>query len=302
MKHYVIYIHGITISPTGNSHKREYKEIHNTIEGISEDTVPIYTEWGHTCNQYEIGMFDSVNQRIKPEGFHIPVYDPILYDMKKMLIFGISDVFYYCAPNGEQAIRNAIFGNIAEAINEHIENIKKDGVFQFSIVAHSMGSIVGFDFLYNLFGKTRARKKSSKYNNKILDGILGSLTTGDNGNPGTFFDLGGVKIELRLRNFITMGSQILLTLGRNDKIKKNIEDSKLLNPADIGLIDPSSQRWMNIWDKQDFLGFPIVDVFDNSKKIIIEPKIETGIFFMEAHQNYFESKSVQKVIADYGYW
>ena len=303
MKHFVIYIHGITIKPTGNSHKREYQAINKELEKIAGNSlVPVYTEWGHTCNQLEIGMFDKVNHRIKPGFISIPGYDPLVYDLRQLLIFGISDAFYYCTPNGEEAIREAIFSCVIDEINNHLQEIIDEGALQFSLVTHSLGSIIGYDFLFNAFGKPYLGVKSNtNYTTQTIPDFFSSISY-DKSTKKTNWSIDGQEIELKLRNFVTMGSPILLTLGRNEQVKKDVENSTPLKPELLGLVDPSSQRWLNIWDKQDFLGFPLDEIFENRNKIIFEPDVDTGILFTKPHTNYFESADVQKAVMDYGYW
>jgi pimeloyl-ACP methyl ester carboxylesterase len=55
-----------------------------------------------------------------------------------------------------------------------------------------------------------------------------------------------------------------------------------------GLPDYFPKRWLNIYDENDFLGYPAAGVFKNR---VTDVRVDSGSPFPEAHSAYFENRT-----------
>ena len=87
-----------------------------------------------------------------------------------------------------------------------------------------------------------------------------------------------------------------------DKVIKNYRKNKgFLKPEDIGVFDYSdlkNPRWLNFWDKDDIIAYPLEFLYDNRKAVIEDYCIDVSDSIRKAHGEYWTSKKMAKAIAE----
>src|SRR5262249_35820212 len=137
--------------------------------------------------------------------------------MRTFMTFFLGDVVAYVSQN-DNNIRRTVWEQMQGAL-------LKDAPYSF--IGHSLGGVIAFDFLFNLFDRS-----------KLFDPLP---------------PLSPDQIELLksgFQNLFTMGSPVGLFMLRKgdlwDPAKTGERFGKLRNPI------PESQRtWLNFWDRQD---------------------------------------------------
>jgi hypothetical protein len=114
--------------------------------------------------------------------------------------------------------------------------------------------------------------------------------------------------KLRIRRLITFGSPITSMAFRSDAILDVLAANNELDPVDYGLDrNPKSfgkplqgPRWINIWDKDDPIAWPVEPLMKESsnRKIVSDVYIDVSDSISESHNKYWESTKVHEAIAD----
>jgi len=176
---------------------------------------------------------------------------------------------------------------VAKQITKFIkkQNIAEDDTLSITLIGHSAGSVVAFDFLFYLFSNSR----------NTCDFCKGELMS----------DLEKRKIRgnLRLRRFVTFGSPLSFTVFRNDKVLKILAGNKKLNPADYGLTTGGKEldgpRWINFWDKDDPISFPVEPFIDQSGNpgLVQDVCSDVSDYVTQAHNAYWSHSDIHEEIA-----
>lgn len=149
---------------------------------------------------------------------------------------------------------------------------------QFTIVGHSLGSVIAYDFVYAL-----------------------------NSVPGKIFDLSpdpakNIKLtaaqiaalQKSFTNLITLGSPIALFWMRRRDLWQN-DFAGLKNPVQ------GVQRWLNFWDNEDVIAYPLRNFFADGhiEDIRIEDiRFDTSIMMPWAHTGYWKNKALAERVAE----
>jgi hypothetical protein len=150
---------------------------------------------------------------------------------------------------------------------------------RYSILAHSLGSVIAFDFLFHLF------------------------------EEGVMFDAGGepvdgggppvTKLKERFAGFYSMGSPIgLFMLRKSAYWRANPAGlfTRIKNPV------PARAVWHNFGEDDDFIAYPLERLFannpDNAGKEIRDIEVDNAALNpIAAHTGYWENQEVAKTIA-----
>jgi hypothetical protein len=151
---------------------------------------------------------------------------------------------------------------------------------KFSVIAHSLGSVIAFDFLYHLL-----------INDKIFDA---------GGKPLPEGELSAAELKPRFAGLYTMGSPIALFMLRNSKPWQTSPSdtpdfSSIRNPI------PAGGVWKNFWDDEDVVAYPAERLFahnpENPPRVLEDVNVSTGWNPVSAHIGYWDSDDVAKGIA-----
>jgi len=146
-----------------------------------------------------------------------------------------------------------VYKKIQERIICSLEKFEKEsGNTELTFIAHSLGTVIASDFLYDMQRK-----------NKALSG------------------------RYTVMNFFTMGSPIALF-----SLQYGIELFK--DPVRVA---PPYGRWINIFDKDDPIAYPLKPLNpEHNDAVFGDKEVNTGLL-LASHILYWNCKSVHKIIA-----
>lgn len=223
-----------------------------------------------------------------------PITDAI---KDNIFCLGMTDALYYAAPDGEQAIRRAVYTQVLDGL----ETFKFADEVHLHIVAQSLGATVAFDFLFGLF-VDRGHYASH-------GGVPDFIRENEGSQEPSvrravenyrFWRERAMERTLRLGSLATTGSQLALFLLRKQAVVDRLAASppNLLDPNVIGIEKdrPDGRiRWTNFFDADDVLGYPVRRLFDS--RCIAEHRVDTGTLPDRAHSGYWHNERVIEEIA-----
>lgn len=293
-----VFIHGITPDENPGSHESQYtilfKNIQSELDKLNKPkftTDPIKIEWGWRDPGSKSDVKDDqylaeverlvAQQALALESgiwdFSLNPARLIHRELRKVFLFGFSDLIYYVSMDGEETIRQHVFHDIVKGIKKHAQVQKKVSL---TIIGHSAGSLIAHDLLYHLFGEGKVSQFNEVRDLRML---------ADEESP-----------RLRVRRLYTMGSPITpLTFRSNTLIKKSLKNTPL-KLSDLGFKPDktlSNPRWINFWDKDDIASFPVSFLYDN-QNVVKDEYMDIGDFFPNVHNAYWENNKVAKRIAE----
>jgi hypothetical protein len=198
----------------------------------------------------------AVFHRAFPEyhGTLPPIFDTQIGFGRYFLTIFMGDVVAYSSTEGEKRLRNFVY--------RQLDKIIRHDAASFSIFAHSLGSIIAYDYLFDLFGKRKGKRRPVRKDNRQ-----------------------------HLQHFFTAGSPIALFLLRKANLMR---DLSALSPNPVGVHRPTGS-WINFWDRQDVLAFPLKRFFP---KIAADHVVDTGSLIYNSHLGYWHNREVAETIAD----
>lgn len=261
MNHHIVIIHGIGKAKAGyslglaESIEREYK---NLSSGKENACTLIF----HEVLWDDVVSFEQARlAQVLRKGFGLAVRETAqnlfmkVITLPKAIINAlrtdiaaeyIEDVLSYREKTAYALIHGRLADVLAAIARENLPA-------QLSIVAHSLGTVIASDHIYDC-------QKSG----------------------------GTLAGQVAFKNFFTLGSPIALFALQYG----GVEIFK--SPARL---EDSSGVWLNIFDKDDPVGYPLKTLNDTYNTAVTgDVLVSTGIFGV-SHMRYFESKAVQRLIA-----
>ncbi|MCK5283564.1 MAG: hypothetical protein KAK00_09240 [Nanoarchaeota archaeon] len=309
-KEITIYVHGITPEENVGSHSDIYRKLHKNINSELKKRnkpllgKPIMVEWGwdkSTGKDKDLARAERKIAKItlsaykKNKDFTLNPARLAVKAMRPIFIRGFADMFYYVSEDGKKTVRKTVFNKVLSELSRAYR--KSPEKISITCIGHSAGTIILHDLLYNIFTKNYTSKNlppAYKYIRKDLLAAIRKLAKNK---------------KIRLRKFYSMGSPITpLTFRSNsliEKVVKNPDQKKgFLKPEDIGIVDLknlSRPRWVNFWDPDDIISYPVGFLYNNEEKIIEDRVFDVSDNPLKAHNEYWENKKVAKHIAK-TYW
>ncbi len=298
-KEIVIYIHGISPKKKPQSHNPVYSRLHKLIrkelkklgKESSWPSKPTGVEWGWMSKNPNQSMdkFLAKAQRWigeksqkaikKQRDWALNPARLVTPGMRKMFLYGVADIFYYASEDGEKTIRKTVFSRILSELekkNTSLENLS------LTFICHSAGTVITHDFLYALFN-TRKPSSSQAYIPLIK-------TARQKAKMG----------KIRLRRLYTIGSPITPFILRSNPMLEGFANGKTLNTKELGILPQDGlgdPRWVNFWDKDDIISFPVRPIYGNPKSIEdAYPDVSDRL--SKAHTAYWKNKGVARRIAE----
>lgn len=312
---YVFYIHGVVADRLGGSHEKIYDELHQGIskclKGEPWPTLEGGAEWGWRKNNTEPikhwrlaeaqNVFGekvleqvrkAVDLTLNPSRLAVDAIRPTM-------MHGFGDIFYYVSTEGKWAVRNTVLSQLRQYIECNCSK-ESNNKISLTLIGHSAGSVIAFDLLHyifmdedkinNIFAKTEKGsesdvnefKRNLKYFHKIKDG------------------------SFRLRMLVTLGSPISMLMYRSHKLIDTLASGDCLNPEHYGLdsvvkeypLKLDTPRWINIWDQDDPISWPISPVMDHHR-LVMDQYVDVSDKIGKAHNEYWKHKKVHQAIAKY---
>lgn len=297
----VFYIHGVTPNRDPAPHKNIYSRLHHGVRDLNPDWPEAYegAEWGwnpgeETSHDQELlsQAQHQLGNRVLPavseaRDFSLNPGRLALNQLREINFFGFSDMFYYTSGTGKEAVRAAICRQLLAFITSR-QRSPSDPV-SLTLVGHSAGCVIGFDLLFHLFHPEvppytghcfvdrTSKEESLKLRAMARDGAL------------------------TLRRFITLGNPLTAMAFRHDRVVEAVAAGEKLNPEHYGLVPDatlSGPRWMNIWDRDDPLAWPVEPLMDTESGAVRDVYVNVSDWITKAHNAYWTSKATHKAIAE----
>jgi hypothetical protein len=286
-KHALIFVHGMGIdsSSTAKSKDTPFKG-NRTYEmlwkGISEAYCqkhaigkkefeqlfePVCVEWGTVTLAAKETVFKEAFPflEMKDLSARNAVWNPAS-TIPSFIVLYLGDVVAYVTDND-----NNIRRDFWEEIKPHVLGQNK----KYSFIAHSLGSIITFDYLFKLI----------KDNKVFLSKPEEAEEYKDNVN----------QLKDSFCNLFTFGSPIGLFMLRQSSLWKNDKNfADLVNP-----VQGTERTWLNFYDPEDPIAFPLENLFALSagkKGHLKDVQVSTG-WYHDSHTNYWKNKQVAQEIA-----
>ncbi|NJO93940.1 MAG: lipase family protein [Hydrococcus sp. RM1_1_31] len=206
--------------------------------------------------------------------------------IRGFMTFFLGDVIAYVSEDV-----NFIRRTVWKQIWEKLEQPLKQGA-TYSIIAHSLGAAIAFDYLFHLFNPKNPNDfsfipkpdPSARPEDKNLEPI--TVT------PSELKLLRG-----QFRHFFTMGAPIGLFMMRKGTLWMEGESFvKLINP-----VRGEGRSWYNFWDSEDAIAYPLAKLFQknpaNAAQNLVDIPVETGFLIFDSHTRYWSNKDVAQTIA-----
>lgn len=325
---YLIYIHGIS-QDNNSDHIQTYNKLHDGISSVKnnfpnrsdwEEANRCYVEWGWNFDGQSSGddtlsdhashatlsdrlladAQDKFAQRILPEikkasDWTLNPSRLLLFTLRELMIKGFSDMFYYTSRDGKNSVRATVASQIIQSVNEPLE---KDQPISLTFLGHSAGSVVAFDFLFYLFAPEEVLKK-----HEFIEPDFKNVDDSTIKDFKKLRKLAEAK-KLRVRRLITFGSPISMLAFRSNAVLEILAQGNKLNPHHYGLNQNpevfgnilSQPRWINFWDKDDVISWPVTALMQDSP-LVEDIYSDAGDKVSKVHNQYWEDKKVHQQIA-----
>jgi hypothetical protein len=266
-KHYLIFIHGMGET---NGVEESYNQL---IEKIGYEYKK--DDFGCKFKAIKVNWHDLDESQLSKAQLELfetafPKFAHKRLSARKFFTTFLGDIVAYVSED-VQVIRRIVWKQIWEQLEQPLT--EENCVY--SIISHSLGTVIAFDYLFNLFNKNELFLKEDK---------------------GQKLPLG--KLRDNFRHFFTFGSPIGLFMLRKDYLWNQGEPfEKLLNP-----IKGQHREWLNMYDVDDFIAYPLKELFEkNSENLnskLIDRKVRTGWTTIDSHINYWKNQEVAELIAE----
>jgi len=295
-KHYLIFIHGIGELKDNNPSSLGYDNLwKRLIQQSGRTPAQFEQEFGridviwHVEELQNAGkvIFDSAFPKLKPG-----TLNP-MYRLRNFMTFFAGDVAAYVSED-VNFIRRTVWEQIWNFKDgeKPFKQLLEEGA-TYSIIAHSLGSVIAFDYLFDLFHPQNPKLfvPSPDPQERPEDA---QLTVEDEALSAATQD------ELRLlqecfRHLFTMGSPIGLFLMR----KGSLWTSKKPFTTVYNPVREKGRIWCNFWDSDDPIAYPVAQLFsrnaNNNECKLLDIPVETGWIF-SAHVDYWKNRTVAKQI------
>ena len=317
----LVLIHGMTTGTAAGNHQADYDSLWNGLRQQQPAlqnafAAQLRVEWGHRppnvapqdlredqkimdaentihakVSYEEVKKDNSPQNHLLGSGSEIfsklvtrRVTDPI---KETVLLLGATDVFYYCAPDGEAAIRFAVYSQVLQGL----EAYRGVADVRLHIIGHSLGVTVAHDFLFGLFAPDDALTGG-------VPGFLANTQATDADKERYAHWRGQAQLgQLRLGSFTTTAGQLPLTLMRKQTLVNRLAAGNTIDPTVLGIPVTGPVKWRMFYDVDDVLGFPARRLYD-PMPTIEEFQVDTDGRPDLAHSKYWTNSTVLQKIAE----
>lgn len=222
----------------------------------------VEVEWQSVTAAAEKALYNVLVSDEPPHWWD--VFDPDIPLLRSFMTHYVGDVIAYTAEN-DNGIRRKVWHDLT--VKSHALTTS-----DYSIVAHSLGATIMFDYLYKLFAKG--------------DPLYDTPAT----SPA---DIAAMKHNFR--HFFTFGSTIGIFMLRNGTLWKTSSPFvNIVNPV------PNAGVWLNFYDQQDILAYPLQRLFamnPANPHNISDIQVDTGDLVYNSHTQYWVNDDMAEQIA-----
>ena len=314
-REHLIYIHGVSHN-NNQSHLELYDQLHDGI--LSKQKSPNVATWRQSkrCNVEWGWNYDKakdpeadrllaeaqeqfadkvLNQTKATTDWSLNPTRLIVQSLRQIMIKGFSDMFYYSSRDGKSSIRETVASQILKCIQQPLE---ADQPISLTFLTHSAGSVIAFDFLFYLFAPEEVVKA-----HEFIELAYDSDTNSTSKDFKKLRELADSN-KLRVRRLVTLGSPISMLSFRSNAVLKILAEGNGLNPSYYGLDkNPeifgnalSEPRWINFWDKDDLISWPVSSLMQKSAAVK-DIYLDVGDSIRKSHNQYWSNEAVYENIA-----
>jgi hypothetical protein len=284
-QHIVFFIHGIGESFSEDDYNVLWNAIAQAYSRKNQVSLEVFNNqfkrvninWQVITSAAQLTLFDATFPQLNISEKKLPfrgIMRPIL-SLRKFITFFLGDVAAYVSENDN---------NIRRTVWQQMEpHISQDSCY--SIIAHSLGSVIMFDYLFNLF----------EDNNLFLPESEGSESQSETNSNNQ-------KLRINFRNLFTLGSPIgLFMLRKGDLWKNESKFNSIKNPVQNDPENGIQRTWLNFYDEQDVIAYPLENLFNlnptSNKGAIKDVLVNTGWFAVDSHTRYWQNEQVAREIS-----
>ncbi|MBT9559248.1 MAG: hypothetical protein IV100_24655 [Myxococcales bacterium] len=270
--HRIIFVHGIGIGENVRSYDQlwngateAWNELHPGHDFRARfDRVDVH--WDDAMAEAQVDLFKAafpnLTWRGASSGWASNLTHPIEF-LRTLVTAYVGDAVGYSS-EADNKIRRRFWDMAGPAMT--------DGV-PWTLVGHSLGSCIGFDFLFDLFDPQRGLR--------IFEPIEATPAV-------------AAKARAGFRGFVSFGSPIGLFMLRRaaDLHVPGAPQpwSKIRNPVPEGI------PWVNCWDKQDIIAYPLEGLFGHCQGTskVKDVCVDTGDLIINSHIRYWRNRDVAR--------
>ncbi len=272
-RHTLVFIHGMGDDAPVEGYetlwsgiRAAYGERHN-VDGVTFDTLFVrnFVVWETVTASAKLDVFTSAFPGYEPRPPSLEAVVHPVQAMRTFMTFFLGDVVAYVSDN-DNNVRRTVWSQMKGLL-------AKDTPY--SIVAHSLGSVIAFDYVFNLFDRGilfRPLRATPEEVETLKKGFVSLFTMG---SPGALFMLRQGKLW-------------------DPRIGGEHFD-KIVNPL------PDASPWLNFWDKEDIIAYPAAQLFRrnpaNQGKMLEDVEVQTGNLVVNSHIGYWKNADVARRIA-----
>jgi hypothetical protein len=266
-KHALVFVHGMGGGDPREDYERLWSGIASAwVERAGTDRADfdarfakVEIAWGSVTAGAKDALHDLAFEKAFAGLGRLVMLRPLRAFMTKFL----GDVVAYVTDE-DNLIRSSFFASLDAGIRD---------AERYSIVAHSLGSAIAHDFLFDLMCKDRLFRPLEQPAPEHVE-----------------------RLQTRFFGLFTMGSPVGLFM-----LRKSVAFSTPTPFAELRLPLRAGQRWLNFWDAQDVIAYPLEDVFRSDPgtddRFVLDVKVDTGDLIVDSHTNYWRNKDVARSIA-----
>lgn len=280
-KHILFFIHGMGESYSENQYdvlwtgiaKAYCEQCQVPIDIFNNQFERVFINWQSVTSDAEITIFDAAFPQLEVTQKNLPFSDVMhpIRAIRKFITFFMGDVAAYVSENDN---------NIRSTVWQQMEPYVSKGL-PYSIIAHSLGSIIVFDYLFNLFEENHLFLPQSEGLEHQTELSLNKIS----------------QLGVNFRHLFTLGSPIgLFLLRKGDLWKDGKKFNSIKNPINDDIEKGIKRTWLNFYDEQDVIAYPLENLFSlnttRPKGPIKDILVNTGWFAVDSHTRYWENQQV----------
>jgi len=280
-KHILFFIHGMGESYSENQYdvlwtgiaKAYCEQCQMPIDIFNNQFERVFINWQSVTSDAEITIFDAAFPQLEVTQKNLPFSDVMhpIRGIRKFITFFMGDVAAYVSENDN---------NIRSTVWQQMEPYVSKGL-PYSIIAHSLGSIIVFDYLFNLFEENNLFLPQSEGLEHQSELSVNKIS----------------QLGVNFRHLFTLGSPIgLFLLRKGDLWKDGKKFNSIKNPVNDDIEKGIKRTWLNFYDEQDVIAYPLENLFSlnttRPKGSIKDILVNTGWFAVDSHTRYWENQQV----------
>lgn len=280
----ILIVHGIGWGDHGKSYARPLvqnisSEFDRAVKRLRLRDVPGREARARRALRFEVVYWSPITQESQNAllslmgfgGFPLLRRLNIVYLVRKQLVGLLGDVITYESGSSNRVYR-AIHGRVHDCLTALAEASAgegdADGYAPLTVIGHSLGGVIASDHVWDTTKGAAQRYQLDEH-------------------------------HLRLQNMFTLGSPLALYALRNSP---NADKRTLAESLDSPITcDPEGGLWLNMYDPQDPIGFPLQPIRSYDAAGVIDCTVRAGNWLTTwspvSHVGYWRSQEVAHLIA-----